>query len=436
MAITNYQGGADTIFDYRNINRVAERELGRKASVAQATAKRQEDQAKEIAGMMAKINQDGLRNADIPKFSQKYGDIQNWAAKIRTATTIEERATASAEFNQKVQDIGLFVNRSKNYSKQLQSVAGDYLKDTQGYSEETGTYYKTQYAKPLDDNTDNDNIDISSFKKLGDVKYVEALLGDVYKNVGKVEGSTIVGSTLAASSGTTIKNTNQITQLNRGEIAQKLLLIYNKSWQTRSILDSAYPNAKSPEEKVAAYMIDNRGRETTNNASTINLSNKSAGSGGDGTNPADYGQPIRKEFKSVASADNKKQLIISEQFIGYDGGTVSMPQLSKVYSFTDGFSQTTVPIEGAKVTGIGYFPVKGGKSMKGISVIADIELKSGKKETKELFIPDAQVPYNFKNTKKYRAADTALGERKDNTIFKGNTSKPASSGRAVKGELD
>ena len=282
MAITNYQGGADTIFDYRNINRVAERELGRKASVAQATAKRQEDQAKEIAGMMAKINQDGLRNADIPKFSQKYGEIQTLAGKIRTATTIEERATASAEFNQKVQGIGLFVNRSKNYSKQLQSVAGDYLKDTQGYSEETGSYYKTQYAKPLDDNTDNDNIDISSFKKLGDVKYVEDRLLGSYKNAGKVEGAIKVGSTLAASSGTTIKNTNQTTQLNRGEIANDLLFQFNNDWQVRDVLSRAYPNAKSPEEKVAAYMIDNRGRETTNNASTINLSNKSAGSGGAG----------------------------------------------------------------------------------------------------------------------------------------------------------
>jgi hypothetical protein len=117
MAITNYQGGADTIFDYRNINRVAERELARKATVAQAKAKTAEDQAKEIAGMLAKINPDGLRDADIGEFSQKYGEVQTFAAEMRAADTIEKRATASAKFNQGVQGLGLFINSSKNEGK-------------------------------------------------------------------------------------------------------------------------------------------------------------------------------------------------------------------------------------------------------------------------------------------------------------------------------
>lgn len=124
MAITNYQGGADTIFDYRNINRVAERELARKATVAQSKAKAAEDQAKEIAAMLAKINPDGLRDADLGAFSKQYGEVQTFAAEVRAADTIEKRAIASAKFNQGVQNIGLLINGSKNQSKTELQVGG------------------------------------------------------------------------------------------------------------------------------------------------------------------------------------------------------------------------------------------------------------------------------------------------------------------------
>lgn len=216
MAVSNYQGGADAIFDFRNINRVAERELGRKASVAQASAKAAEDQAKEIAGMVAKINPNGLRDGDIPKFSEKYGEIQNFAAKIRTAGSIEERATASAQFNQKVQEMGIFVNSSKNMAKQYSG----YGTTMQGQVSRISDNQRTQYLEMNKLSTDElQKMDLANIFKLGvDPKYIDSTFKEIESGLQRIADN----SRQASLNGNININGNSFTKVqNVGTVSQE-----------------------------------------------------------------------------------------------------------------------------------------------------------------------------------------------------------------------
>lgn len=117
MAVT-YQGG-DIALNYSPLRQDALRQQSSIASQEQQARKAQENSAKQAADIVAKINPNGLRDADIPEFSKKYEQFRNAAIGVANAGSIQERAKASAELQNQLTDLQIYINSSKNQASTL-----------------------------------------------------------------------------------------------------------------------------------------------------------------------------------------------------------------------------------------------------------------------------------------------------------------------------
>lgn len=112
MAVT-YQGG-DQILNYAPLRQDAIRWQANQQRQDALDAKSREQSAKQAADIVAKINPNGLRDADIPEFSKMYEKFRSAAINVANAGSIQDRAKASAELQNQLTDLQTFVNSSKN----------------------------------------------------------------------------------------------------------------------------------------------------------------------------------------------------------------------------------------------------------------------------------------------------------------------------------
>lgn len=113
-----YQGG-DQVLNYAPLRQDALKRQANQQKQAALDAKSREQSAKQAADIVAKINPNGLRDADIPEFSEMYEKFRSAAINIANAGSIQDRAKASAELQNQLTNLQMFVNSSKNQANTL-----------------------------------------------------------------------------------------------------------------------------------------------------------------------------------------------------------------------------------------------------------------------------------------------------------------------------
>jgi len=115
---TNYQGG-DTVLNYAPLRQDALNRQKSQQKQDALDAKSREQSAKQAADIVAKINPNGLRDADIPEFSKMYEKFRSAAINVANAGSIQDRAKASAELQNQLASLQMFINSSKNQANVL-----------------------------------------------------------------------------------------------------------------------------------------------------------------------------------------------------------------------------------------------------------------------------------------------------------------------------
>lgn len=158
-----YQGG-DQVLNYAPLRQDALKRQANQQKQAALDAKSREQSAKQAADIVAKINPNGLRDADIPEFSKKYEQFRNAAISVANAGSIQERAKASAELQNQLTDLQTFVNSSKNQANTLKEFGTRLSSNPQRAS---GTQF-TRFDQVMKTPTSQlQNVDLGSEFKLG-----------------------------------------------------------------------------------------------------------------------------------------------------------------------------------------------------------------------------------------------------------------------------
>lgn len=414
---TNYQGG-DQVFNYAPLRQDALRWQANQARQEQAAAKSRETAAKQAADMVAKINPNGLRDADIPEFSKMYEKFRSAAIGVSNAGSIQERAKASAELQNQLTGLQMFVNSSKNQANVLKEF-GTRLSSNPYRASDTQFSRFDQVTKlPT---SQLQNIDLGNEFKLGArpeiwERFVKQAGDEVQKEASQL-APQMRELGYIRENGRTVKRYQDVANIPAQAFVSKLANIYQSNPEARDYVnEQARQQGITPEQFIARNVEANKDRLTwASSVRTQDLTpRKTSGSGSD--DPSSYGSPTVREFTGTPSGTQQVRRFISPQFLSYNGGTISTPQLKAVFNITEGKTQPTVSLKNAEVTGVGYFPryVNGKDVMgKGITVSA----LNDDKEVVEYFISEDKIPYDFKDKKAYKAASSALGQ------FRGTTNQ-------------
>lgn len=416
MAIT-YQGG-DQILNYAPLRQDAIRWQANQQRQDVLDAKSREQSAKQAADIVAKINPNGLRDDDISEFSKMYEKFRSAAINVANAGSIQDRAKASAELQNQLTDLQIFVNSSKNKANELKEfgtrLSANPFRATPSQFERFNQLMKTPTKKLQ-------NIDLGSEFKLGArpevwTNQVKSVFDEVQQEV-RNEKPRMVELGVMRENGRTIRQYQYLANIPAETAKAKLVqrLESNSEAREAATEEAARLGITLP-QYLDRIVEQNKGslswRSTPQSQEWT--PRKTSGSGDD--TPTSYGAPTVREFQGTPEGTTNVRRFISPQFLGYNGGTISTPQLRNVFNISQGKTEPTVSLKNAEVTGIGYFPrVVNGKNVvqKGITVSAENEAK----EVVEYFISDDKVPVDFKGKKAYKAADSALGQ------FKGTTNQ-------------
>lgn len=410
-----YQGG-EAVLDYSPLRQQAYRTQQLENQRATQERKAQELSAKQAADLTAKINPNGLRDADIPQFTKMYDSFKKLAIGVANAGSVQERAQASSRLQSALTDIQLLINSSKNRAGNFKEIGTRISSNPARVTQQQRDRFLSLNNTPTEQ---LDNIDFQTEFRLG---ARPEIFTNTNKTIYDALGRAAQDAQKLTRTGTLSENgrTKAIYQ-NRGSLPlQNLLDGYQSAYQTNSEYKQLWDEKAAQEGvDVATAMLNeaNRNKQFLEYRSGSTFQDVTPRkSSGDGDVATSFGAPTVREFTGTPSGTQDVRRFISPQFIPYNGGTISTPQLRSVFSITEGKTQPTVSLKNAEVTGIGYFPrVVNGKQVvgKGITVSAQNE----DKDVIEYFISEEKIPVDFKGKKVYKAADKALGQ------FQGSTSQ-------------
>lgn len=428
---TTYQGG-DTVLNYAPLRQDALRQQASLQAQEQQARKAQENSAKQAADIVAKINPNGLRDADIPEFSKKYEQFRNAAISVANAGSIQERAKASAELQNQLTDLQIYINSSKNQASTLKDFGTRLSTNPQRARTEQFSRFDQVTKTPTSQLQD---IDLNNEFKLGArpevwTNQVKSVFDEVQQEVRNAKPE-MVSLGVMNQNGRTVKQYQYLANIPAETAKLKLQQRYESNAEAKEVADEEASKLGLTVPQYFDRIVDqNKGSLTwRSNPQTVDLTPRKSSGESDSDNPTSYGAPTVREFVGNPSGTASVRRFISPQFISYNGGTISIPQLKSVYNITEGKSQPTVSLKNAEVTGVGYFPrVVNGKDVmgKGITVTAQNE----DKEVVEYFIPEDKIPYDFKDKKNYKAVTKALGSFNGSQTK--NTNRPLSAEELIK----
>jgi len=406
----NYQGG-DAILNYAPLRQDYYKNQATQAAIQQQGVKAREAAAKQAAELTAKINPAGLRNADIPEFTKLYEEFRKLGTQVSNASSIQERAEASANMQNKMTDLDLFINSSKNLAAGLKS-KGELLTANPYRAQDTQFKRLQEFNNLPTSKIVNGGFNLDNEFKLGArpevwQNQVKSVFDEVQQEARNAKPE-LVNLGVLRENGRTIKQFQYLSNVLPATAMSKLQQRYESNAEARDAAnDEASKLGISVPQYLERIVQQNKDSLSWRTApQSQDLTPRKVAGSGDDDSPATYGDPITKNFQG-GDGTSRFRKVTSEQYLPYNGGTISLPQSKSFTNLTDGVQVPSNSIKNAEVTGRGYFPKAGGGVTKGFTVSAQDANDSDR--TIELFIPDREVPYDFKNNKKTLAAEKALG---------------------------
>lgn len=193
----NYQGGEVSVAPYlQGITNVILANQQRAQQQAEKEAERADKIYDSITSEVAKVNPNGLRNADYEGFQAMYQE-QIKAPMIdallaRQNGDMATYAKKMAEVNAGIGTVNSFISRSKQEAKFEYDLAEDIRKNPDRYSDQSTGLYKTRVSTPLNNLSGNLMQGSDAWIRQVDTSKVQGqvddLLSDIFKTSGQLSG--------------------------------------------------------------------------------------------------------------------------------------------------------------------------------------------------------------------------------------------------------
>lgn len=377
---------------------------------------------------LGSIKSDGLREADKPVFYNKFDEWRNSTIQATKERDPQKKMMMQSEAEKKKLELADLVNQSKVYQKVRDQVNSHYIgKDPfDDYDEQSWGAWKNSDKLPI---TDPRLIkDISSLQIRPDtdsfMKDISSVNNELLKSNGVYKST--MGERVRSGNkvGTLYEQVKTVSPEIQAEKYATYLVTNRKAYKAAQALYPQLASQLPKDEFIAAVADDLAAKNPIRLVDKPRYEWDFKESDGDGLAIlSSIGNPTTQVFEGKTSSTNstggsttKIPKIISDRFITYDGGIVSLPQIDGVYNVKTGKTERIKSLDGAKITGLGYFPYKGGQPDLMMSVVQD---------DKEYLIPRTKIPEDLKNSKKYKAVAGKLGDRPSSS--NPSTNKPSKS---------
>lgn len=234
---TTYQGG-DIALNYTPLRQDALNQQKSAQLQEQQARKAQENSAKQAADIVAKINPNGLRDADIPEFSKKYEQFRNAAISVANAGSIQERAKASAELQNQLTDLQIYINSSKNQASTLKDFGTRLSTNPQRARTEQFSRFDQVTKTPT---SQLQNVDLNNEFKLGArpeiwTNQVKSVFDEVQQEVRNAKPE-MVSLGVMNQNGRTVKQYQYLANIPAETAKLKLQQRYESNSEAKEVAD-------------------------------------------------------------------------------------------------------------------------------------------------------------------------------------------------------
>ena len=260
----NYQGGNETVLTgfYNGLRQDLYRYGDKLAKQQQAQAKQQQELNKQADELLGKVNPNGLKNIDIPEFTEKYDKLKELNAQYKSATSQADKIRLMSDFRNEANNIMLFVNASKNAAKEDQNIltnirnkAGDYEDYSVSYAD---SYINTPTSK-------RGQFDSSKIEKRVDYKSAQTLEDNIFKqslSVGK-RAYDKASARWGSLGGNARQFVDEVITADAVAIGSKIEGLYETDRNYKKYLDAKYPEAAGNPQAMAQMVLTERQSDLT-----------------------------------------------------------------------------------------------------------------------------------------------------------------------------
>jgi hypothetical protein len=391
------------------------------ARLMQQQQLRRAAEQKLLTDELSKVSSDGIREADIPEFTQKYQEVKDFFGLKEGIKDRREKINYELEFNKKIQELKQIAGDSKNIAKNEQGFTNVLLNPSarERYTEDAVT--KFQNSKKLSRKDPNFIRDYTVFEHQVDVSNTMKELADINKRIlAPIKSVTEQEATRVGNvDGTFIRKVKRAPVEEQAlafgmamDVNPKLkagilkLIPINEGESYVDYKSRALPLlvAQLPAEEYGDQSFQPNKDLTMQNLAIQRERRLAAKDSGIG----EIGEvEVNKDFfgkgaRNVSGERVKKPVktIGFDYFIKPTQKNFASTQLTNVLNLNTGKNQMMNADTNAALIGLGYTKTKGGKlQLKAVIVNSDKD---------EFAVNELDLPITVRNSDEYRAAKNKL----------------------------
>lgn len=377
---------------------------GLERAYQQEQLRKQKEEA-ELADQLAKVNTDGVRDADLDPVMKRYDELKNTFAKIRGTRDQMERIKLQAQLNQQKTELSRAVSISKAAAQQEADLGKIPLTNPDNISDDfVPSYSKLRTLSVFDPNykTQAEYITANGvLPKFDNNAYSKVLLDRSVENVQGAEQRKKDGrlNYVIREEG---------SKLNEANILKNAAQAYTTDRRFQKFIDREYAGMK-PQEAITRYSKDlfEANRDAYNKVKEKNVRQFTDEAPDrfyahwnymrDNPVGVSYGAPIKKEFYTAPDQNNRQKKVFDvENFVSVNPTAIGLPQVQNVYDVQQGKNVNLPATASVEITGIGHIPVEGGKKQ--------LRVFLTDKDGAEYSMIEEEVPAKTRADKGYQAA--------------------------------
>jgi hypothetical protein len=391
---------------------------------------------------LSKVSSEGIREADIPEFTQKYQEVKDFFGLKEGIRDRREKIKYDLEFNKKIQELKQITGDSKNIAKNEQGFTNILLNPAarERYTEDAVT--KFQNSKKLSRKDPNFIRDYTVFEHQVDVSNTMKELADINKRIlAPIQSVTEQEAARVGNvDGTFLRKVKRVPVEEQAlafgmamDVNPKLkagilkLIPKNEGESDLEYKSRALPLlvAQVPAEEYGDQVFQ-RNKDLTMQNLAIQRERRLAAkdSGINEVGEVEVNKEFFGEGTKTASGQRVKtpvKTIGFDYFIKPTQKNFASTQLNNVLNLSTGKNQMMSADTNAALIGLGYTKTKGGKlQVKAVIVNSDKD---------EFAVNEMDLPITVRNSDEYRAAKNKLNSEYKRLQQSKPTTKPATSNK-------
>ena len=375
---------------------------------------------KALTDELSKVSSEGIREADIPEFTQKYQEVKDFFGLKEGIRDRREKIKYDLEFNKKIQELKQITGDSKNIAKNEQGFTNVLLNPAarERYTEDAVT--KFQNSKKLSRKDPNFIRDYTVFEHQVDVSNTMKELADINKRIlAPIQSVTEQEAARVGNvDGTFLRKVKRVPVEEQAlafgmamDVNPKLkagilkLIPKNEGESDLEYKSRALPLlvAQVPAEEYGDQVFQ-RNKDLTMQNLAIQRERRLAAKDS-GINEVGEVEVNKEFFGEGTTTATGKEIEKPVKTIGFDyfikptQKNFASSQLNNVLNLNTGKNQMMNADTNAALTGLGYTKTKGGKlQVKAVVVSGD----------EEFVVNEMDLPIKVKNSDEYKAAKNKL----------------------------